>query len=53
MHDVQVIDISNDDSVVKALKKDPAHDQEEALKDIYREAAPWRSADGRERESAC
>jgi hypothetical protein len=31
---------------VKALKKDPAHDQEEALKDIYRSCAlairrPW------------
>src|SRR3954463_15030588 len=34
--DVKVIDISHDDTVVKALKKDPAHDQEEALKDIYR-----------------
>jgi DNA-directed RNA polymerase subunit beta len=40
VHDVQVIDISNDDSVVKALKKDPAHDQEEALKDIYRKLRP-------------
>ena len=34
--EVKVIDISNDDTVVKALRKDPAHDQEEALKDIYR-----------------
>ena len=40
VHDVQVIDISNDDTVVKALKKDPAHDQEEALKDIYRKLRP-------------
>src|SRR2546426_403844 len=39
-HDVKVIDISNDDTVVKALKKDPAHDQEEALKDIYRKLRP-------------
>src|ERR1700686_1194250 len=39
-HDVKVIDISNDDTVVKALKKDPAHDQEEALKDIYRKFRP-------------
>src|ERR1039457_3611100 len=31
--EAKVIDISNDDTVVKALKKDPAHDQEEALKD--------------------
>src|SRR6186713_1912958 len=38
--DVKVIDISNDDTVVKALKKDPAHDQEEALKDIYRKLRP-------------
>ncbi len=37
---VKVIDISNDDTVVKALKKDPAHDQEEALKDIYRKLRP-------------
>src|SRR4029078_8897285 len=28
------------DTVVKALKKDPAHDQEEALKDIYRKLRP-------------
>src|SRR5205807_369735 len=28
--EVKVIDISNDDTVVKALRKDPAHDQEEA-----------------------
>ena len=38
--DVKVIDISHDDTVVKALKKDPAHDQEEALKDIYRKLRP-------------
>src|SRR5882724_9967571 len=30
--EAKVIDISNDDTVVKALRKDPAHDQEEALK---------------------
>src|SRR5216117_2253835 len=40
IHEVKVIDISNDDTVVKALKKDPAHDQEEALKDIYRKLRP-------------
>src|SRR6187397_2653064 len=39
-NEVKVIDISNDDTVVKALKKDPAHDQEEALKDIYRKLRP-------------
>src|SRR6476619_5946888 len=38
--DVKVIDISHDDTVVKALKKDPAHDQAEALKDIYRKLRP-------------
>src|SRR5438067_2393327 len=38
--DVKIIDISHDDTVVKALKKDPAHDQEEALKDIYRKLRP-------------
>src|SRR5438477_9982017 len=38
--DVKVIDISHDDTGVKALKKDPAHDQEEALKDIYRKLRP-------------
>src|SRR5216110_2175852 len=36
----KVIDISTDDTVVKALRKDPAHDQEEALKDIYRRLRP-------------
>src|SRR6476659_6810874 len=38
--EVKVIDISTDDTVIKALKKDPAHDQEEALKDIYRRLRP-------------
>ena len=38
--DVQVVDTKDDDTVVKALKKDPAHDQEEALKDIYRRLRP-------------
>ncbi len=37
---MKVIDISNDDTIVKALKKDPAHDEEEALKDIYRRLRP-------------
>src|SRR5436309_2483968 len=40
LKEVKVIDISTDDTVVKALKKDPAHDQEEALKDIYRRLRP-------------
>jgi DNA-directed RNA polymerase subunit beta len=45
IHEAKVIDISNDDTIVKALRKDPAHDQEEALKDIYRRLRPGRSAD--------
>src|ERR671924_252809 len=40
INEVKVIDISNDDTIVKALRKDPAHDQEEALKDIYRRLRP-------------
>src|SRR5215467_9186532 len=40
IHEVKVIDISNDDTIVKALRKDPAHDQEEALKDIYLRLRP-------------
>src|ERR1700752_1749165 len=32
--DVQVVDTKADDTIIKALKKDPAHDEEEALKDI-------------------
>ncbi len=38
--EVQVVDITKDDSIIKALKKDPAHDEEEALKDIYRKLRP-------------
>src|SRR6202142_3651830 len=37
---VKVIDIKDDDTVIKCLKKDPAHDTEEALKDIYRRLRP-------------
>src|SRR5438128_2173841 len=40
INEVKVIDTSNDDTIVKALRKDPAHDQEEALKDIYRRLRP-------------
>src|SRR5450432_1807962 len=40
LKEVKVIDTKHDDTVVKALKKDPAHDQEEALKDIYRKLRP-------------
>ncbi len=38
--DTQVVDIKNDDTVIKAIKKDPAHDEDEALKDIYRRLRP-------------
>src|SRR6186713_2164452 len=38
--DVQVVDTRNVDTVIKAMKKDPAHDEEEALKDIYRRLRP-------------
>jgi DNA-directed RNA polymerase subunit beta len=37
---VKVVDTKDDDSIIKALKKDPAHDEEEALKDIYRRLRP-------------
>ena len=37
---VKVVDTKKDDSVIKSLKKDPAHDEEEALKDIYRRLRP-------------
>ena len=37
---VQVVDIKHDDTVIKAIKKDPAHDEDEALKDIYRRLRP-------------
>ena len=38
--DVNVVDTKDDDTIIKALKKDPAHDEEEALKDIYRRLRP-------------
>src|SRR3989454_1420840 len=38
--EAKVIDISADDTVVKAWKKDPRHDREESLKDIYRRLRP-------------
>src|SRR5687768_6440735 len=37
---VEVVDTKDDDTIIKALKKDPAHDEEEALKDIYRRLRP-------------
>src|SRR5688572_5023423 len=38
--DVEVVDTKADDTIIKALKKDPAHDEDEALKDIYRRLRP-------------
>jgi DNA-directed RNA polymerase subunit beta len=37
---VKVIDTKEDDTIVKSLKRDPAHNEEEALKDIYRKLRP-------------
>lgn len=37
---VSVVDIKVDDTIIKSLKKDPARDEEEALKDIYRKLRP-------------
>ncbi|MEM9445611.1 MAG: DNA-directed RNA polymerase subunit beta [Verrucomicrobiota bacterium] len=38
--DVPVVDISNDDTIIRCLKKDPTRDTEEALKDIYKRLRP-------------
>src|ERR1700734_1866098 len=35
-----VVDTKDDDTIIKSIKKDPAHDEEEALKDIYRRLRP-------------
>ncbi|MEX1045143.1 MAG: DNA-directed RNA polymerase subunit beta, partial [Chthoniobacterales bacterium] len=37
---VSVVDVSADDTIIKSLRKDPAHNEEEALKDIYRKLRP-------------
>lgn len=37
---VPVVDTTQDDVLIKSLKKDPAADEEEALKDIYRRLRP-------------
>ncbi len=37
---IKVISISADDVLIKSLKKDPAKDEEEALKDIYKRLRP-------------
>lgn len=40
---IDVIDQSEDDVLIKTLKKDPAHDEESALKEIYKPPASRRS----------
>lgn len=37
---VNVVDIRNDDTVIRCLKKDPTRDTEDALKDIYKRLRP-------------
>ncbi|MCP5538866.1 MAG: DNA-directed RNA polymerase subunit beta [Akkermansiaceae bacterium] len=37
---LSVVTASHEDLLIKSLKKDPAHDEEEALKDIYRRLRP-------------
>jgi len=37
---IEVIDISEDETLIKTLKKDPSHDQESALKEIYKRLRP-------------
>src|ERR1700747_3522333 len=38
--EVSVVDTKDDDTIIKSIKRDPAHDEEEALKDIYRRLRP-------------
>src|ERR1700745_775371 len=38
--EVDVVDTKDDDTIMKSIKKDPAHDEEEALRDIYRRLRP-------------
>ncbi|MBV8483270.1 MAG: DNA-directed RNA polymerase subunit beta [Verrucomicrobia bacterium] len=38
--EVDVVDTKEDDTIIKSIKKDPAHDEEEALRDIYRRLRP-------------
>ena len=47
---IKVVDTSVDEgNIIKCLKKDPAKNEEEALKDIYRRLRPGDPADGGER----
>ncbi|MEM6822192.1 MAG: DNA-directed RNA polymerase subunit beta [Verrucomicrobiota bacterium] len=40
IEEVEVVDIENDDTIIRCLKKDPTRDSEEALKEIYRRLRP-------------
>ncbi|MBV8901059.1 MAG: DNA-directed RNA polymerase subunit beta [Verrucomicrobia bacterium] len=40
IQEVDVVDTKDDDTIIKSIKKDPAHDEEESLKDIYRRLRP-------------
>jgi DNA-directed RNA polymerase subunit beta len=45
LRSVKVVDTSIDDgAIVRSLKKDPAHNEEEALKDIYKKLRPGEPA---------
>lgn len=37
---VHVVDTKEDDTIIKSLKRDPTHDEDEALKEIYRKLRP-------------
>jgi len=37
---VRVVDTKDDDNIIKSLRKDTAHDEDEALKEIYRKLRP-------------
>ena len=38
--EVQVVDVTHDDTIIRCLKKDPTSDSESALKDIYKRLRP-------------
>jgi DNA-directed RNA polymerase subunit beta len=40
LREVDVVDIRNDDTIIRCLKKDPTRDTEDALKDIYKRLRP-------------
>ncbi|MEM6601044.1 MAG: DNA-directed RNA polymerase subunit beta [Verrucomicrobiota bacterium] len=40
INEVDVVDIENDDTIIRCLKKDPTRNTEDALKEIYRKLRP-------------